>query len=78
MKRKILLIVLLGFFVFQPIEALAVVKDTSVDTTKQTSEEVISPFKDIIKWRYKTKNNKLYKRQYNYSKEKWIGSWQVV
>lgn len=30
---------------------------------------------DIIDWRYKSINGKLYKRLYNYSKAEWIGDW---
>lgn len=32
---------------------------------------------DIIEWRYKTENGKLYKRLYNYSKQEWIGEWEL-
>lgn len=38
----------------------------------------ISPRSDIIEWRYKVENGKLYKRQYNCTQDKWIGSWQLV
>ena len=38
----------------------------------------ISPRSDIIEWRYKVENEKLYKRQYNCTQDKWIGSWQLV
>lgn len=30
---------------------------------------------DKVRWRYKTIDGVLYKRQYNYSKEKWLGKW---
>ena len=30
---------------------------------------------DIIEWRYKLKNGRVYKRRYNYTKQKWIGDW---
>ena len=33
---------------------------------------------DVIGWRYKTINGKLYRRKYNYTQEKWIGSWELV
>ena len=33
---------------------------------------------DIIDWRYKTENGKLYRRQFNYSKNEWIGEWEFV
>lgn len=28
-----------------------------------------------IRWRYKQKKGKLYKRLYNYTRKKWIGKW---
>ncbi len=28
-----------------------------------------------IRWRYKTKHGVLYRRQYNYSTETWLGKW---
>ena len=40
--------------------------------------ENYSPLSDIIEWRYKTINGKLYKRQYNCTKDRWIGSWQLI
>lgn len=39
------------------------------------SENGISPLSDVIGWRYAIFNNKLFKRQYNYSTGKWIGVW---
>lgn len=38
----------------------------------------ISDRKAIIKWRYKNIDGKLYKRKYNYTTQKWIGSWEPV
>lgn len=35
----------------------------------------ISTFKPIIEWRLKIINGYLYKRQYNHSKQQWIGEW---
>lgn len=32
---------------------------------------------DIIDWRYKAENGKLYRRLYNYSKDQWIGEWEL-
>jgi hypothetical protein len=31
----------------------------------------------IIGWRYKSVDGKVYRRQYNYSREKWIGEWEL-
>ncbi len=38
----------------------------------------VSPRADIIDWRYKTENGKLYKRLFNYTKEQWVGDWILV
>lgn len=35
----------------------------------------ITPYSHDIRWRYKMINGILYKRQYNYTTNKWIGSW---
>lgn len=35
----------------------------------------ISTRKDIIVWKYKTKNGKLYMRKFNQSTGHWIGKW---
>lgn len=52
--------------------------NTPVNTVIADSvDQEISPISDIIGWRYKTINGKIYKRQYNYSKEKWIGEWEA-
>lgn len=59
----------------QPLTALANdVTSPSVYSTLST----VSPLSDIIKWRYKAVNGKLYKRLYNYSKGSWIGDWILV
>lgn len=35
----------------------------------------IMPLADNIRWRYKSINGVLYKRQYNYTAKIWIGKW---
>lgn len=42
------------------------------------STSIISPRADIIEWRYKVDNGKLYKRQYNCTRNEWIGNWVLV
>ena len=32
---------------------------------------------DVIKYVYKVKNGKLYRRLYNYSKDTWLGDWEL-
>ncbi|MBU5255780.1 hypothetical protein [Tissierella praeacuta] len=46
-------------------------------TENLQSNHLITPFSDIIDWRYKSVNGKVYRRQYNYSKGKWIGEWEA-
>lgn len=38
----------------------------------------VEPRADIIEWRYKTENGKIYRRQYNYSKQVWVGEWEFI
>jgi len=34
-------------------------------------------YAQVIGWRYKTEDGKVYRRQYNYSRQKWIGEWEL-
>lgn len=45
--------------------------------TQESSSEGYHLNAQIIEWRYKTVNGKMYRRQYNYSREKWIGEWEL-
>ncbi|MFP3156019.1 hypothetical protein LQZ18_16665 [Lachnospiraceae bacterium ZAX-1] len=38
----------------------------------------MSPRSDIIEWRYKVKNEKLYKRLFNYTDDVWVGKWILM
>ena len=38
----------------------------------------IEPRSDVIGWKYKNIDGKLYKRLYNYTKEQCIGDWILV
>ncbi|TCK98123.1 hypothetical protein EDC19_0541 [Natranaerovirga hydrolytica] len=51
----------------------------TVETTfiSKSDEYIAVPFRDIIEWRYKAVDGELYRRQYNYSKQKWIGEWEL-
>lgn len=40
-----------------------------------SASAIMKPQSDIIEWVYKFIGGKLYKRQYNYTQEKWIGDW---
>lgn len=46
--------------------------------TNSNTQSIITPYADIIEWRYKVENGKLYKRQYNCTKDKWIGQWILI
>lgn len=50
-----------------------------VQVTKNplSSQQTADTYSDIIGWRYKSVDNKVYRRQYNYSKQKWIGAWEL-
>lgn len=40
-------------------------------------EYMVVPFADITGWRYKAVEGKMYRRQYNYSRQNWIGEWEI-
>ena len=42
----------------------------------KTQDSTIT-FAQIIGWRYKSENGKVYRRQSNYSRKKWIGEWEL-
>lgn len=46
-------------------------------TISKSGEYIAVPFADIIGWRYKAVDGKMYRRQYNYSKQQWIGEWEL-
>jgi hypothetical protein len=49
---------------------------TNITIMEQT-DPIIVPYSDIIDWRYKTIGDSLYRRQYNYSKQIWLGEWEL-
>ncbi len=40
------------------------------------SDETVDPAADVIGYRYKEENGKLYRRLYNYTTDSWIGDWE--
>ena len=51
-------------------------KNTASEPSIAVSEEDSSVYSgDVIVWKYKTMNGKLYKRKYNKTTKKWIGNW---
>lgn len=74
-SKEILFCMIMCIIFMQPVMSLA--NDVTF-TSIYSSSSTVSPLSDIIKWRYKAVNGKLYKRLYNYSKGKWIGDWILV
>ena len=46
--------------------------------TQAATPEVAVPCSEIIEWRYKFEDGKIYKRLYNYSRAEWVGEWIYV
>lgn len=82
MKKVLIFITILGIFLILPTDISAdenhALLPESEARALDNSEDQISPQKDIIRWKFKTINGHIYKRQYNHSKSKWIGSWQAI
>jgi len=43
-----------------------------------TPNEMVAPCSDVIQWRFKIVDNKLYRRLFNYTSSSWIGEWEYV
>lgn len=74
-KIKPIIFALLFFTAFGTAGALSVDRPVTVQAAGDSS---IQPRADIIEWRYKTVNGVLYRRQYNTTTGKWLGSWTRV
>lgn len=61
----------LGMAAFlSPIATLAV---------RAATPDIIQPYSDDIRWRFKEENGKLYRRLYNYTKDRWESpTWEYV
>ena len=79
MKRlnKLILLFFFGFISIGVFSGSIVsAQDTSNEPSIVVSEEDSSVYSgDVIVWKYKTMNGKLYKRKYNQTTKKWIGNW---
>ncbi|KAB1435924.1 hypothetical protein [Candidatus Galacturonibacter soehngenii] len=53
-------------------EGFLIFPNDGIDTDNK-----IYPHAAIIGWRYKSVDGQMYRRQYNYSREKWIGEWEL-
>ncbi len=43
-----------------------------------TPDTEIGTHADILEWRFKEENGKLYRRLYNTTKQVWVGEWEYV
>ncbi len=79
--NKALLISFLFTFIFSsinlPIKVSASSDSKFFINPAETNSE-ITTCSDTIVWKYKYMNGKYYKRKYNVTKKKWIGSWIPV
>lgn len=78
-KKRVLLFSTAAIFAFPTISyAQNITLETNLlsQSSLEQNEKIRSPRKDIIEWCYKTIDGNLYRRQYNYSKEEWIGEWE--
>ncbi len=51
---------------------------TYAHSLPNNNTNIVSLRAQIIEWRYKAVDGKLYRRQYNCTKSKWIGEWELV
>lgn len=51
--------------------------DVSVKAMSSNHETRIEPCADEIRYRYKIIDGKVYRRLFNYSKNEWIGQWEL-
>lgn len=59
-----------------PVNAQEVdVDEAVVIEIAEAQDDTVSPCADILEWRYKIENYKVYKRLYNRSTGEWVGDW---
>lgn len=75
LPMTVMLALPMGGYAENNIYSLAATTHNSIST--QAGSATVTPFADIIEWRYKVMDGKLYQRQYNVSKQQWIGQWQL-
>lgn len=73
--KKIIVIILIIMNLFPCLEINA--KDTQF-INEIYSESTIDTRKDLMEWRYKIINNRLYKRLFNVFKNRWETDWILV
>ena len=76
MKKYIMAFIILTVLVASSITNVS--QAYSYDNICISDSSIISPLADILEWRYKVENGKLYKRLYNATEDTWIGQWILV
>lgn len=51
---------------------------TTITAQASTDTSIVEPNSDILLWRYKIEDGKMYKRLYNSSTGNWVGDWIYV
>lgn len=77
MKMVALLVMLTLAVGFDAVWGLSATKAPSFMAGAKADGVTIMPMADIIDWRYMVVDGKLYRRLYNYSKQQWIGEWEL-
>lgn len=67
-----------SILLFTLIIVCGLIQPTSILANETDQPLTIETKADIIGWRYKTENGKVYKRLFNYTKNEWIGDWIQV
>lgn len=76
MKKKLVYLVTISFAVMFLLLTPVPVKAADITAeTAQINTDVSIQRADIIDWRFKIEDGKMYKRLYNYSKSVWVGDW---
>ncbi len=70
--RKKIIILLASIMVLGSSNLVQASSDQMENTAQET---IIDSRKDDIRYVYEVRDGKLYKRLYNYSKDKWVGDW---
>ncbi len=79
-NKKLLFSIALSLLLFTNMPCLAEAAtpaESPVSVTALAKGSGIVPYADNIKWVYKTVGNHIYRRQYNYTKNVWIGDWEL-
>lgn len=50
----------------------------SILYSSESNQTTLQPRADILEWRYKMSNGKMYKRLYNRTKNQWVGDWILM